>query len=192
MDSMFEPRGHRGLRTNGLMAICAIAILAPTAILFWLQYRSLDQLRAKTRIAVQDDVRQKLEVLQQNLEDRVTAMASDSLRQFDMDDLLQEHLAATGAKYRSILEKYPVVDRILVVSECSCRGEPYLIASAGRSAEWVKCSRFIEPEFADALSGHRAARSIPGRDQDKELLYFQSGPRLYISRNLPRQANSKE
>ena len=59
------------------MPHCAAAILAPTAILFWLQYRSLDQLRAKTRIAVQDEVRQKLETLRQDLENRVTAAASE-------------------------------------------------------------------------------------------------------------------
>src|SRR2546430_56213 len=109
--------GRRPVRTNRLIAICAIAILAPTAILFWLQYRSLDQLRAKTRIAVQDDVRRKLESLRQNLENRVIATASDSLRQFDLNDLLQERLAATGAKFRSILEKYPAVERIFVVSD---------------------------------------------------------------------------
>jgi signal transduction histidine kinase len=193
MDSMFESRGRRRIRTNSLMAICAIAILAPTSILFWLQYRSLDQLRAKTRIAVQDDVRQKLEALRQDLENRVTTAASDSLRQFDMRDLLQEHLVATGAKFRSILDKYPAVQRIIVVSECNCRGEPYLIASQGRTAEWVKCARFIEPDFADSLSAHRAARSIPGRNQDKDLLYFQSGlrPVLYVSRYLP-GANARE
>src|SRR5713226_1224777 len=103
---------RRRVRTNHLIAICAIAILTPTAILFWLQYRSLDQLRAKTRIAVQDDVRQKLEALRQNLENRVTAAASDSLGQFEMSDLLQENLAATGGKFRAILQKYPAVERI--------------------------------------------------------------------------------
>lgn len=188
------PSGRRRVRTNSLIAICAIAILAPTAILFWLQYRSLGQLRARARIAVQDDVRQKLETLRRNLENRVTAVASDSLRQFDMGDLLQNHLAGTGTKFQLILEKYPVVERILVVSECSCRGDPYLIRSTGRGAEWVKCARFAEPEFADAFSGHRASRSIPGRDQDKELSYFQSGnrPVVYVSRSLPVPPNSKE
>lgn len=177
-----------------MIAICAISIFVPTSILFWLQYRSLDQLRAKTRIAVQDDVRQKLETFRQNLENRATVIASDSLQQFDLMDLFQDHLATTGAKFRSIFEKYPAVERIIVVSECPCRGEPYLITSNGRIAEWVKCSRFTEPEFADALSGHRAARSIPGQEQDKGLLYFQSGPRpvVYISRYLPRLANLNE
>src|SRR5258708_6513653 len=116
---MFGSQGRWPVRTNSLVAICAATILAPTAILFWLQYRSLDQLRAKTRIAVQDDVRQRLEAVRQHLENRVTAIASESLRQFDMSDLFQERLAATGAKFRSIIEKYPVVERILVVSECS-------------------------------------------------------------------------
>ncbi len=192
--SMPRSPGRPRVRTNSLIAFCAIAILVPTAILFWLQYRSLDQLRAKTRIAVQDGVRQKLETVRQNLENLVTGIASDSLRQFDMNDLRREHLPSTAAKFRSILKQYPVVDRIFVVSECNCRGEPYLIASTPDNAEWVKCARFIEPEFVDALSGHRAARSIPGRDQDKELLYFQSGlrPVVYVSRYLSGPVNSKD
>jgi hypothetical protein len=91
------------------MAICAIAILAPTIVLFWMQYRSLDQLRAKTRIAVQDSVRQRLERFRHGLENRTGLIASDSLQQFQMAELGADHLPGTGAKFREILEKYRAV-----------------------------------------------------------------------------------
>src|ERR1043165_8838973 len=49
--------GKRRLPTNNLVAITATAVLLLTAVLFWLQYRSLQQLRAKTRIVARDPVR---------------------------------------------------------------------------------------------------------------------------------------
>jgi hypothetical protein len=192
---MLAVSGRLRLRTNSLVAVCAIAILAPTIVLFWMQYRSLDQLRAKTRIAVQDDVRQRLERFRHELENRTASIASDSLQQFQMADLAADRLASTGAKFHSILEKYRAVDRISLVSECSCRGEPYMITSTDQgAAEWIKCKRFVEPAFADALSGQRAARSIPGREKDGDFLYYQSGnrPVLYVSHFLPGQPNSRD
>src|SRR5260370_42459370 len=60
---------------RNLIAISAIAVFIPTAILSTLQYRSLQQLRDKTRLVAQDQVRQGLELLQVRLEERVAAGA---------------------------------------------------------------------------------------------------------------------
>jgi cytochrome c-type biogenesis protein CcmH/NrfG len=81
-----SPRKRR-LPTNNLVVITATAVLLLTAVLFWLQYRSLQQLRSKTRIVAQDQVRQGLEILQHRLEEHVATIASDSLAHIDTSDL---------------------------------------------------------------------------------------------------------
>ncbi len=178
---------RRFASSRNWIAISAIAVLIPTAILFWLQYRSLQQLRAKTSLAAQDQVRQDMDVLRKRLEDRVTTIAAEALGQFDNPDLQVANLSATSAKFHAILEKYPVIGHVFTVSECSCGGDPYAILSVNSSAEWVKCSRFSEPIIADALRAHRGARSLPNQGEFAELLYFQSGlrPVLYAFRYLP-------
>src|SRR5689334_24672452 len=91
--------GKRRLPTNNVVVITATAVLLLTAVLFWLQYRSLQQLRAKTRIVAQDQVRQCLEVLQQRLEEQVATIASDSLARIDNGDLAAGNLNATSIKF---------------------------------------------------------------------------------------------
>src|SRR5258708_38524545 len=91
--------------SRNLIAISAIAVLIPTAILFTLQYRSLQQLRAKTRLVAQDQVRQGLELLQLRLEAQVAAIAAGSLSQIDGGDLAAANLGSTGGKVPAILEK---------------------------------------------------------------------------------------
>ncbi len=178
---------RRFTRSCNLIAISAIAVLIPTAILFSLQYRCLEQLRSKTRLVAQDQVRQSLDLLQTRLEEKVAAIAAESLARIDGDDLAAANLGSTGVKFQAILEKYPVIGHVFVVSECACAGEPYAILSATTGAEWVKCSRFTEPVIADALRAHRGARSLPKEGEFADLLYFQSGlrPVLYAFRYLP-------
>src|SRR5713101_5664585 len=172
---------------RNLIAISAIAVLIPTAILSTLQYRSLQQLRDKTRLVAQDQVRQGLELLQVRLEERVAAVAVESLSQINGGDFAVTNLGGTGVKFQAIVEKYPVIGHVFVVSECACAGEPYAILSANTGAEWIKCSRFTEPVIADALRAHRGARSLPKEGEFADVLYFQSGlrPVLYAFRYLP-------
>jgi signal transduction histidine kinase len=178
---------RRFTMSGNLIAVSTIAVLIPTAILFWLQYRSLEQLRAKSRLVAQDQVRQGLELLQTRLEEKVAAIAAESLNRIDGGDLAAANLSATGDKFRAVLEKSPAIGHIFVVSECACAGEPYAILSANTDAEWVKCSRFTEPVIADALRAHRGARSLPKEGEFADVMYFQSGlrPVLYAFRYLP-------
>ena len=176
--------GKRRLPTNNLVVITATAVLLLTAVLFWLQYRSLQQLRIKTRIVAQEQVRQGLEILQQRLEEQIATIASDSLARIDTGDLAVGSLSATSIKFQAILKKHPSVGHIFAVSECACAGEPYAVLSANAGAEWVKCSRFTEPVIAEALRAHRAARGLPKDGEFADVLYFQSGlrPAIYAFR----------
>src|SRR5438046_5431682 len=106
---------RRFATSRNWIAISAIAVLIPTAILFWLQYRSLEQLRAKTRLVAQDQVRQGLDLLQTRLEEKVAAIAAESLARIDGDDLAAPTLRATGVKFQAILEKYRGIDHVVVV-----------------------------------------------------------------------------
>jgi signal transduction histidine kinase len=179
--------GKRRLPTNNVVVTTATAVLLLTAVLFWLQYRSLQQLRCRTRIVAQDQVRQGLEILQQRLEEQIATIASDSLARIDTGDLAAGNLNATSVKFQAILKRHSVVGHIFAVSECACAGEPYAVLSANGGAEWVKCSRFTEPVIAEALRAHRAARGLPKDGEFADVLYFQSGLRaaIYAFRYLP-------
>jgi signal transduction histidine kinase len=179
--------GKRRLPTNNLVVITATAALLLTAVLFWLQYRSLQQLRIKTRIVARDQVRQCLEILQQRLEEQIATIASDSLARIDAGDLAAGNLSATSIKFQAMLKKHPSVGHIFAVSECACAGEPYAVLSGNEGAEWVKCSRFTEPVIAEALRAHRAARGLPKDGEFADVIYFQSGlrPAIYAFRYLP-------
>lgn len=135
----------------------------------------------------QDQVRQGLEILQQRLEEQIATIASDSLARIDTGDLAAGNLNATSIKFQAILKRHSVVGHIFAVSECACAGEPYAVLSANGGAEWVKCSRFIEPVIAEALRAHRAARGLPKDGEFADVLYFQSGlrPAIYAFRYLP-------
>src|ERR1051325_393328 len=126
---MTGSRWKRRLPTNHLLVITASAVLLFPAVLFWLQYRSLEQLRAKTRIVAQDQVRQSLEILQRRLEEQIATIASDSLARIDTGDLAAGNLNATGIKFQAILKKYPVVGHIFAVSECADRKSTRLNSS---------------------------------------------------------------
>src|ERR1044071_2929539 len=179
--------GKRRLPTNNVVVTTATAVLLLTAVLFWLQYRSLQQLRCRTRIVAQDQVRQGLEILQQRLEEQIATIASDSLARIDTGDLAAGNLNATSIKFQAILKRHSVVGHIFAVSECACAGEPYAVLSANGGAEWVKCSRFTEPVIAEALRAHHAARGLPKDGEFADVLYFQSGlrPAIYAFRYLP-------
>src|SRR5258708_23621758 len=96
---------RRFASSRNWIAISAIAVVIPTAILFWLQYRSLQQLRAKTRLAAQDQVRQDMDVLRKRLEERVTAIAAESLARIDIGDLQSPNLSATRATLHPLILK---------------------------------------------------------------------------------------
>jgi signal transduction histidine kinase len=173
---------------RSLSAISAIAVLIPTATLFWRQYRSLDQMRARTRLVARDQVRQGLELLQQRLEEQVATIAADSLGRINPTDFAARNLNATAVKFRSILEKYQPIGHIFAVMECACAGEPpAAVLSTKFGAEGVKYSRFTEPVISDALRAHRGARGLPKDGESADLLYFQSDlrPVLYTFRYFP-------
>src|SRR5258707_4242907 len=92
---------------RNLIAISAIAVFIPTAILSTLQYRSLQQLRDKTRLVAQDQVRQGLELLQVRLEDRVAAVSQRSPKQIYGDAISTPQPDASGVELQAILRKQP-------------------------------------------------------------------------------------
>ena len=98
--------GKRRLPTNNLVVITATAVLLLTAVLFWLQYRSLQQLRIKTRIVAQEQVRQGLEILQQRLEEHIATIASDSLaRTREYVALAPKILCSNDGEHRVVIRR---------------------------------------------------------------------------------------
>ena len=93
-----------------LILLAVVALMLPTTILSIIQYRSLVDLEGKTKVAVQDNMRQTLQTVTHKVEDNLKSLditfAPDQLRRLDdvsvvprgfPHDLLEEGMSRTIA-----------------------------------------------------------------------------------------------
>ena len=170
------------------IALGAAAVLVATIALSVLQYRSLRQLEAKTRLAVEDNLRQTLEAVAGRMEAKVRTIAAECLSPLRVDDLAPQRVERIGRQFAAIRQAHPEVAQLFVFSLCSCRGEPFAIFSAAGGARHVSCKRFdTEQESARALQAFRGSlHHSGGRAGKDELRFFQwaSPAGLYAFRVL--------
>src|SRR5438128_3791105 len=79
-------------RRAGLMALVVTAILLPMAVLSVVQYRSLQDLEGKTRVAVEENLRQTLQSISRRAKERLEALAAETLKGIEAADVEQERL----------------------------------------------------------------------------------------------------
>lgn len=114
--------------------LAGAAVILPLAALCWMQYRSLDELESKTRAVVRDELRGKLELVRQNLEKRIEAIAAAALAGVE-----QNNAEATLAAARA---RMPEIDQAFFVSRCDRKS-----AAAG-------------PETCALIEAFKAARPL--------------------------------
>ena len=177
----------RRFMSRNIATFCAIAVLLPAALLFWLQIQSLQRLRAGAKLAVEHQVRQDLEILRGHLEARVRLLAGN-LAKFDAGDLTARPPGETAAKFPSVLAADPAISRVFAMAECACAGPPQALVSTDGGRGWERFSDFEKEPVAGALSASRAARPFPG-EKNGPLVYYQPAkaaepPTLYVFRYL--------
>ncbi len=85
-------RANSSHRT-GLVVLALLAVLVPAMLFSIVQYRSLADLESKTRVAVQDNLRQTLEGVSRETTKRLEAIAADSLNPIEASAAEQEKLS---------------------------------------------------------------------------------------------------
>src|SRR3989440_11043844 len=104
----YLPWAGRPSKRN-LITFAAVAIVLPTGALAFMQYQSLVDLESKTRIAIEENLRQTLQSIARNA-------------QGDMQALARETLAPLGSMSRSPEDRS---EERRVGKECRSRWSPY-------------------------------------------------------------------
>jgi hypothetical protein len=106
---------------NGLIALVLLAVLLPALLFSIVQYRSLADLESKTRVAVQDNLRQTLEVVSRRTKERLEAIAAESLGGIEASAAEQERLKDIELRLIGLKQSHPEIDLAFVVVHCPCR-----------------------------------------------------------------------
>lgn len=121
------------MNRNRAWLLAGAAVLLPAAALCWLQYRSLDELEAKTHAAVRDSLRLNLERLRREMESRLAAIASEAL-----SHVQQSRVAALPAQ----------IDRAFLITRCDTK-ENCALLEAFRSARPARGLEFYQYQHRD-------------------------------------------
>ena len=177
------------MRFRGLGVICVIGVLTPIALLLALQYRSLQQLRAKTRLASENDIRQALDIFQHSLEARVRAIGWDSLASFSINNFRGSRTDSIGETFRSISGRHTEIEHEFAFTDCACAKDTFAVLSTPDGPGFMRYSRLDQPVVANALKALWPARSLSTETRAGDLIFFQRAASgapstLYIFRLL--------
>lgn len=163
---------HRASKGN-LITFAALAIMAPTGTLAFMQYRSLVDLESKSKVAIQENLRQTLQSV---------ARAA----QGDMQVLARETLAPLGSLSRApgdlqrqfalAAHLHPEIDQLFVFSACSCSVEDRfaLLYSPGALRRVSGPQLGQDADVQRILDAYRSALALrPPAGSTRELLFWQ-------------------
>jgi len=174
--------GGRPSKRN-LITLAAVAIVLPTGALAFMQYQSLVDLESKTRIAIEENLRQTLQSIARNA-------------QGDMQTLARETLGPLGSMSRSpedlkhvlgrASELHPEVDQFFVFSTCSCKVENRfaLLYSSGALRRVSGPQLGTDADVGRVLDAYRSSLALrPPAESTREFLFWQQ------SCSLPNEAS---
>lgn len=155
------------------ITLAAAAILLPAGALAFMQYRSLVDLESKSKIAIEENLRQILQSVARNA-------------QGDMQTLAREMLMPLGTMSRSpenlkhalgrASELHPEVDQFFVFSTCSCKVENRfaLLYSSGELRRVSGPQIGADADVARILDAYRSSLALrPPAESTRELLFWQ-------------------
>jgi signal transduction histidine kinase len=113
--SHLTPKGRQ-------IALVVVVVLLPISILAFMQYRSMVELEAKTKVAVKENLRQTLQGVQRKMEERFEGLAKEALlpisqlakAELENKEDLETHFAAVASRH-------PEIDELFFISQCSGR-----------------------------------------------------------------------
>jgi signal transduction histidine kinase len=101
-----------------LILLAVVALMLPTTILSIMQYRSLVDLEGKTKVAVQDNLRQTLQTVTRKVEDNLKGLARKALGPVGKADLEPDNQGRLERHFASIKQAHPEIENLFVFSFC--------------------------------------------------------------------------
>lgn len=99
-----------------LIFLVLFAVLLPTLVLVATQYYSLRDLREKTRVTFENNLRQTIQLVDENLETQISEIGRDSLRLFDETALAPWNSEQVKFQLIRILRDHPNVESSFALS----------------------------------------------------------------------------
>src|SRR5215831_2093905 len=180
-----------------LIAFAAVAVLIPTTILSAIQCKSLVELEAKTKVAVQDNLRQTLQQVSRTLESRFRKLATQDLVTVDPTAFDTTSQSATIAYLNA--RKHLTGDGIVIYANCGASKRATAAVADSRCVRWFEGEQADQdPEimrlsryFKTALLRHDPADAL------KDTLFYQEmaspeqtdGERVYSFMAMARPAD---
>ena len=95
-----------------LIVLAVVALMLPTTILSIIQYRSLVDLEGKTKVAVQDNLRQTLQTVSYKVQDNLKSLARKILSPIEKNDLEPQNFEKLDHYFASVKREHPEVEHL--------------------------------------------------------------------------------
>jgi signal transduction histidine kinase len=112
-----RPKVNLSSKTR-LIAIVVIALLLPTVVLSAIQFRSLVDLEDKTKVAVQENMRQTLQTVSRKVEENLKGLARKNLGDIGLNDLEPQNAQALERRFAAVKQEHPEIDTLFAFSTC--------------------------------------------------------------------------
>jgi signal transduction histidine kinase len=138
-----------------------VAVLLPTTILSVIQYNSLVDLEGKTKVAVQENLRQTMQTLTRKVEDNLKELAKDTLEPIGYEDLEQSKVQKIEQHFASVKQAHPELDQMFVFSYL-VKGKEYALFYSPEGLRRVELAQLedkdkLEDKYnADTMAAYRA------------------------------------
>jgi signal transduction histidine kinase len=158
-----------------LIAIVVIALLLPTVVLSAIQFRSLVDLEGKTKVAVQENMRQTLQTVSRKVEENLKWLARKNLSDITLGDLEPQNFQALERRFAAVKREHPEIDNLFAFSLCQ-QTDKYsaLFYSDGalRRLDWPAI--MANPEAVAAYKAFYRAFASRTPDSKTDYLFWQT------------------
>lgn len=164
--------GGRPSKRN-LITLAAVAIVLPTGAIAFMQYQSLVDLKGKTKIAIEENLRQTLQSVARNAQGDMQTLARETLAPLGSLSRSPEDLKHTLGRASQL---HPEVDQFFLFSTCSCKVENRfaLLYSSEKLRRVSGPQLGADADVGRILDAYRSSLALrPPAESTRELLFWQ-------------------
>jgi signal transduction histidine kinase len=149
-------RSRRHLSSKAkLITLAIVAVMLPTTVLSVIQYNSLVDLESKTKVAVQENLRQTMQTLTRKVEDNLKGLAKETLDPISYEDVEQNNLQKIEQHFTAIKQARPEIDHIFVFS-FFIKDKEYVLFHNHEGLRRIDLMQLEQKENADAYMAYKA------------------------------------
>jgi signal transduction histidine kinase len=154
-----------------LIAIVVIALLLPTVVLSAIQFRSLVDLEDKTKVAVQENMRQTLQTVSRKVEENLKWLARKNLGDITLTDLEPPSFQALERRFATVKQEHPEIENLFAFSMCEQTQKYYCLFYTDGGLRRIDGSSI--DQNPDAVIAYKAFyRAFASRTPDSKTDYL--------------------